>query len=385
MCSSENQRPTLLACLGHNPASIIVAARQTGAAKLVAVATADTRERLPILERQLRVPVQAVFHDETAEGFEALSAAIHATLIGQGSGRLIVDVTGGTKIMGIAALRAAERIDPNAEVLYLHPQSRLADARSGRLQTSEVVVDISEVLEWYGAEPSVQLWSGPLSALPAGYAERAVIAQRIFETLAAGQLHRVKGSAQAVALNSGRWPERLPEGFMAQGTVLRSKIDGYFSANAWLEEFCLYRAAQVLADLPTVRAAAGLKLRSGRPSPDLDEVDCVLVDAARVCVIEAKARFSSSAAGAGLQKRIHKARRFFGSTARVIFVHPAWSKTAPLDLIKSSGRDVWLVGGCVKTLDQALAEAMGLTGHGQRLRPGALRTAPAPAPSTPAR
>lgn len=353
----------LLTCLGDNPASAVIAGRHFGVRMLVAITTARTQHLAPIIARQLEVPMLCVRHENDGQGYDRLAAAIQERLREVSFGALILDVTGGTKIMAIAALKAVESLrDSQADVVYLRPDGQLENAKAGALIPTDTSTTLREVLAWYGATVSQVAWEGELQALPVDYADRLGIATAAFHAVARKQTTPVEGRPNALRLRTGNWPSPLPPGFRLEGEkTLVSDVAGYFERHAWLEEFCLQRARLSVGQLARIDAAAGLKLTVGTRTSDLDEADGVLAHGPRVCVIEAKARLSSASAGADLQKRVQKTRRFFGALARVVFVHPAWGKAAPSDLMKSVGHNVWLVAGDQAHLDLSIREALGLT------------------------
>jgi hypothetical protein len=360
---AHDQRPLLLTCLGDNPASAIVAGRHFSVGAVLAIVTARTRKLMEVVGKQLGTPIECLEHDAESEGFTALAYRIRDALSKRAPSGLVVDITGGTKLMGMGAFIGAELLRKHeSPVLYLKANGRLADARSGSQLRCEVSISPQEVLAWYGARITRHSWLRPAKhGVPGEILERRALSHFLFERLGHKELKLAPNERGAIELQQGQWPEPLPRGVeRLSETIIHAPGLRYLKFSGWLEELCLLRAHAVARGATASWTAYGCHVAVTSQSTDLDEVDVIVVRGARVCAIEAKAKFSSESAGAELQKRIHKTRRFLGQQAKVIFVHPAWGKNVPADLERSSGAGVYLIGNDLTALDKAVAEALDL-------------------------
>lgn len=359
----------LVAAVGFNPASILIAARVLRPSRLVLIATKDTRSRAETLcaqygvspaHRKIVVWPSVPSIDEVAVGVSGVVAAAPDQ-------RVVLDITGGTKTLSIGVWQGLnEKFGDRLEAVYLEQGGQLADARTGQRIKSQCELRIEEYLAWNQAKTtSKTVWTGKLAEIPEELLDRRRVGRTLADAMRRKASLAFSNLGEGVVVDgsqaAGVWPTPLPVGFSAVPDGVETTRRGYFSNNVWLEELALAEAHEALSGFGTVRAALGLyvvtKGRGGKKGND--EMDVVLVRGARAVVIEAKARQSGRGAGADLMKRLQKARRFFGSHVTVIFVHPAWGESAPPDLQELAGRSCVLTSGDSAELQAAIRQGLG--------------------------
>lgn len=355
----------LLALIGDNPASALVAARAINPDRLVLVHTQRTRALAGVVAEQIGDnPATALIELTNEGGIDGHANRIKSSISLSDTDHVYVDITGGTKPMSLGAWNAfADLPHTRLHGIYLDQQAyRLLDARNGQpVQLAEPTpeIRIDEMLSWYQARvmrPQTR-WRGRLSDIPRKMKVRAPIGHLLLQQLSQSNQSfnaRLIGFKQLTQLDPRL---QLPPGLWFKQSRLICEDEEYLAKNGWLEELCLVAVSNALDQPQTVLAAHGLHVRLERGQ---DEMDLVLVRGSRVVVIEAKARSSSAGAGADLQKRINKAQRFFGPHARVIFVHPSWGNTPPPDLSALAGKGVDLIGDDLDELGKVTAQALGL-------------------------
>lgn len=346
----------LVGCVGHNPGSCLIAARKFQVSRAVLVCTAATRPQLQVVAAQLRVPVREVMLVAGDLSVAGVEAKVRGALDLGPEERVILDATGGTKLMGIGAWLGLSAL-PRARwsAVYLENDGELLDPRSGQHLTYRVAIEIDEILAWHGRKIRGAAWRGMLSDVQPEIRRRASLGDVLMKAVAEKRV-RFYGNNTALFL-SGTPPRSLPAGFRREENRVKTTVSRYFSKNQWLEELCVHRARVVFSRQKNIRAAAGVKtvLLNDRSE---DEADVVLVRGPRTCIIEAKARLQYEGAGAELQKRIAKTWENFGAHAKVIFVHPAWGQQPPRDLVAMVGARATLVGANPVALDRAIFDAL---------------------------
>lgn len=354
--SSRGER-ILVSCIGFNPASAVIAARHYRAARAVLVGTRDTQRQLDAVASQIAVPVRRIEMDDPRWPIRRLADAVCRAVAAAPGDDVVLDVTGGTKLMTLGVwIGTGNTGSQRVRVTYLGGDGRLVDPLTGDVSGQRVVIGIDEVLAWQGARISSARWMGPLDAVDGDLIARAQQLAPLLIRAVRQKALAIGQSANSASLGPIALPAALPAGVAARGNRLVSSVEGYFSHNAWLEEWCLAGAARVLRDAPQARAGLGIVATLGHHGQD--EADVVLVNGARVCVVEAKARLSSDGAGAELQKRIAKTQEYFGDHAHVVFVHPAWGPQPSKHLVEVVGRRATLVGSRKEDLDRAIARAV---------------------------
>lgn len=341
---------TLVGLVGHNPVSVLVMSRFFRPRKVLLVATDRTLGRAHAAARLLDPEQEVqVFLAEDPSGIEPVTGGL-AHLVDAVEGPAVFDVTGGTKIMavGVGAL-----IGPLApRYAYLDGDGMVRDGRSGRVLSDGVQITPFEVAWLYAPDSEVTAaWRDEVGALPRTYAERHPVSRALFETAASGRAVHADERGRVKPPRS--LPRSLPPGLRVRGGGLEADDPGYLGKHGWLEEWCLVEAARV-CEGTSVHGALGLEVVS------LDEFDVVLVRSSRVLVVEAKAkaRGAKERPGADLHKRVAKTRRFFGSNARVIFVHPAWGRRIPPQLAETAQGLATLIGGDAEAYRRAVREAL---------------------------
>ena len=351
----------LLGCVGFSPASVVAVGRDFLPSRAVLIATRKSQAQLAAVTRQLEVPVEAVILDgDGMEPIASLQLKIARALKMAPHESIVLDLTGGTKIMTAATYEAARQLRADkVKVVYLTPDGTIIDATDGMARDSSARLEISEVLEWQGAAISKREWSGPLSAVPKSVTQRAALGRFLLNAYGEKRA-RIETASNAITISRKPWLTALPPGFSEMGNGrIKSTIPGYFSHNRWLEELCLHQATIALDNCSITRVAAGLHIFSGEHKGS-DEADVVLLRGTQVCVIEAKARLDSKGAGADLMKRMQKTRRFFGVMAKTVFVHPAWGPSPPPALVEITGDKGILVGARLKDINTAIREALSI-------------------------
>lgn len=290
----------LVAAVGHNPASAVIAARAAQASSVLLLHTPETIDIARVIRSQLHgtnVSVTLLACD-TAWGIERMAKTVRGALPTTQHLTLLADVTGGTKLMGLAIWEAlGQARGESFKALYLDQSTMsLVDARCGTPLDTRVDVAISEILEWYGGSPAKQpAWVGSLRKIPDSYRRRAGVGKALFLSVGRGCQDSTPPYAD-VAASRLKLPDPLPREFSLHGKRLSCSEPGYLQLNGWLEELCLVWCAEACVAHPDIRAAHSVHVRAGK-SGGVDEMDVVLARGAHAVVIEAKARGSASGAG----------------------------------------------------------------------------------------
>jgi len=359
----------LVSLVGMNPASALVSARVLQPARVVLIHTTQTQEKAQALERQIApTPVRRVCWPHPC-GVDEVAARVADDVALQTGEAVTLDLTGATTLFSVGAwagLSAA--LGTGFQAVYLRQNdSRLCDARTAEV-LSLGTADISpkEVLAWYGAAPLSQSWSGRLDQVPKRVFARLPLYRAVCTLWAQpGGIVRVKGRP-AWRLNGKRLPQPLPAGFrLHQGALWCDADTDCIGANRWLEEYCLAVAAEELGRTATVHGALGLATYVGSNKGVVDEGDVVLVLGGRVVVLEAKANLDPKGAGADVQKRVQKVRRFYGSHAQVIVVRPVWGDAPPQALAELMAEHAQMVGNNERSLRHAVRRALGFPPAGE--------------------
>ena len=352
----------LVGLVGHNPASLLVVARSLSPKRTLLIATPQTIEIAKRLARQIPNSEPKLWSG--GFGIDRVRSGL-SDLIGSESGSICLDITGATKPLSIGLWATLNQSSGGRlKTVYLEPSGQLTDADTGQRIEHEVAIAPREMLVWYEASAGLKKgatgarWEGELSCLEPAIVQREALTRRLFDTFVSStDCYRRNEPLPNDLLQLSA--KDLPPGASISGNqVVLPDVTDYLGANHWLEEYCALVSRDSLTDAPTVRAAIGLPIAT--ESGGSDEADVVLLRGPRAVIIEAKARGKAGGAGTDMNKRIQKARRFFGSLARVIFVHPAWGQTVPQDLAEIAGPGVWLVGRDPARLRTAIREALSL-------------------------
>jgi hypothetical protein len=300
---------TLLGIVGRNPASILVCARSVNVDQAVLIVSDETSEISSVLASQLHCPVEMIT-TPSSPSIEEVKTAIYSQGATFGSDKIILDITGGQKPMLLGIWESLQKMSLRAQViLYLNDMGRLMDATTGKTHSgSQASLQPEEFLAWRNASRRKCTWEGLLESIPNKYRVRARIA---------GEL-----------LKDRTWRDR--DRSLSIIRRLNDQLTGeWYEKNVWLEEYSLVAASNALEKTSGIQARLGMEVLTSDKSSKAqanDENDIVLVNGARVVVVEAKARWTSAGSGDDLHKRIEKARYIFGDNARIIFVHPAWEE-----------------------------------------------------------
>lgn len=372
---TERSTTDLLVCpVGHNPASVLVAAGALHPKVAILVPTDDTLSIAEALKAQLerrspgivcqtpaslrfaRPPALVEMRDRARSVFSSFPKGKRAVL----------DLTGGTKAMAMGlwlALRDALGAEPHA--VQLDPDGTLTDAEHGGAVPSEVLIPIDDVLAWRGAQVHAARWQGAPAAIPDTEVPFEALGRFLAHYLCVGGgFERVA----ATATEAARWvfpPGRVPRALAAfsdsNARAVYEPRPGYLGQGEWLEVECLRAVRAVARKHPHAALDAGLGVKLRSAAGHVDEADVVVCRGPRVLVIEAKGRGNALGAGDHLQKRIQKSRSYFDSRTRVIFVHPAWGAAGPPDSLRDvAGRDVELLTEVGDSLEVAIERALGL-------------------------
>lgn len=335
----------LVALIGYNPASAVVAARSRDldVDRAVLLCTDKTQDRADVVKVQLGVPARCSAW-QGVPSIDAVAAAIAERVEIARGDVVVLDLTGATKSMAVGAyMGLRNQVGLALTTVCLQPGGRLEDAATGNALDSRVVLLPEEVLAWNGRTNPTMTWQGgPTDALSAEIEGRRGVCAHLFGK-------PPKGNTDTMAAMPNAAP---PADFQVQRSDWLAPA-GFLTHNQWLEEHTLHVARSVLDKHPESRLALSVELR-GRVS---DESDVVITRGATVTIIEAKNR-APKGAGTDLQKRVRKARRDYGSHAQVIFVNPQWSAKPETTLDEGPG--VWLVGRNNEALRTAIKEATGL-------------------------
>lgn len=348
-------RRVLVSAIGFNPSSAVIAGRHYAVDRAVLVGS----PQMDAVAAQLNVPTTPIAFESASAMIGDVHRELNRTLHLASDERVVLDVTGGTKLLALGVWNAMmplphDRIDP----VYLLPNGQLVNPVTGEAIEQRVRIGIDEVLAWQGAQCGSATWHGMLADVDRDIARRARLGAFLVSALADRRL-RVDARRNRATITRGPILTKLPQGVsVVRENQLQARQEDYFSTNIWLEEVCLQRARAVLRNCAVTQAAMGQHMAF--PGNAGDEADVVLVRGARTCVIEAKARRQGSDVGADLDKRISKTKEFFGSHAAVIFVHPAWGTNPPHELVRRTERSAYLVGGDLAALDRAIASALQL-------------------------
>lgn len=350
-----------IGCVGFNPASLLVAARHFQIDEAVLLASRTSEPQLEAVARQLDIPVHKLVFSQEIPTLNAITEKLVPILDSRREAQIILDVTGGTKLMAIGAWSSVQACAGTILSTYLKPNGVMINPQTGKKIRHEVAIEIAEVLAWQGTTANGAVWTGEIADIDRQILDREAVGITVLSAMAKKRAV-FDVEKNMVRLKRTPLPESLPPSVhRLNDRTLGSDVKGYFSHNRWLEEICLIRAQAVLGDYPATRAALGLVLRTGSSNATNDEADVVLVRGSRICIIEAKARKVAGGAGGELHKRIQKTQRYFGELAHVIFVHPAWRDKPPSDLVDAAGTRATLIGSDIEALDRAILKALGLT------------------------
>ncbi len=355
-------KTVLLSLVGMNPASALVSARLLEPDRVVLVHTDRTLPKAEALRRQCKpVPVRLVRWPMPC-GIEQVRARVVQDVSLAPDEALTVDLTGATTLFSVGVWDGlTAQFGRRFRAVYLRQEdSRLCDARTAEpVDGEDADIAPREVLAWYGASIREQAWSGRLNHVPRAVTERLPLTRALVRALGSGRLaHR--SNSGFVRVDRDLLPSKLPKGFRYQGGKLSLPGDsGFFTKNRWLEEYCLAVAADALGRTAGVHAALGLVAYVGADKGSNDEGDVTLVRGGRVAVVEAKANRRSAGAGPDIQKRVQKARRFYGSHVRVIVVRPGWKEGPPPALRDLMRGHAVLVGGDEAALRLEVRAALG--------------------------
>lgn len=307
---------TLLGIVGRNPASILVCARSVNVDKAVLISSDETSEIASILSSQLHCSVKMI-NIPSNPSIEEVKNAICTKGVTFGSDRIVFDITGGQKLMLLGVWDALQKLNLRAHIiLYLNDMGRLMDVTTGKIHPGpEATLQPEEFIAWRNASCRKCAWEGLLESIPDTYIENARIA---------GEL-----------LKNKAWTDKNKS--LSIIRIFNDQLTGeWYEQNQWLEEYSLVAASNALRGTPRIQARLGMEVLTSDKASGAhgnDENDIVLVNGARVVVVEAKARWTKAGAGVELHKRIEKARHIFGVHARIVFVHPAWDE--PPDALKT--------------------------------------------------
>jgi len=351
----------MVGLVGHNPASLLVVARSLLPKRTLLIATPQTIEVAKRLARQIPNSEPKLWSG--GFGIDRVRSGL-SDLIGSESGSICLDITGATKPLSIGLWATLNQFSGGRlKTVYLEPSGQLTDADTGQRIEQEVAITPREMLVWYEASAGLKgkagaRWEGELSCLKPAIVERETLTRRLFDTFGRWSDYYRRHQALPNGLLQLSASDLPPGASISGNQVVLPNVTDYLGENQWLEEYCALVSRDSLTDAATVRAAIGLPIAT--ENGGTDEADVVLLRGPRAVIIEAKARGNAGGAGAELNKRIQKTRRFFGSLARVIFVHPAWGQTAPQNLAEIAGPGVWLVGRDPARLRTAIREALSL-------------------------
>lgn len=353
-------RRILVSCIGFNPANAIIAARHYGVSRASLLGTRDTRTQMAAVADQIGGSVQCIAFESAEVTIDSVCKRVAEALAPQPDETIVLDLTGATKLLCIGTWNAVSALPQSQwEAVYLEPGGEMLEPVYGERITHNVTVEISEVLAWQGKAVQKAGWQGTLLDVDQGINERASLGRFLLNAFADNAV-RFHQRTNTATIDDDRPVPNLPPAFHRKGHKIAISHNGpshYFAHNGWLEELCLSRARRVFKKADDIRAAAGLEVTIPGTNA-VDEADVVMVRGPRTCVIEAKARRKGAGAGADLQKRIAKTRDYFGNHASVIFVHPAWGKTPPSELVARHKRDAILVGTNLGALDKAVFNAL---------------------------
>jgi hypothetical protein len=290
----------LILAMGHEPLPLLVQIARFRPSAVLIVCTKQTatatRRLFAVLARRMPAclalpPVELQQGHGTDAVAEAVGTAVMAWMQASGrdtEGRVLADVTGGTKIMSLGILQAcrAGLSQEGLDAVYLDVV-RSVDVRSGQ------TLDVSESF---------------------------VISVRDVAALRGHVIDRV-GREGTLA---SKFPELEETGVPGLRRWQRLVLEPHGPETAdgtWLELACAaaIRQAVAKADRDSVSVVWSCTTMPG-PDQPIDETDLVLVRGSRVVVVEAKSGKQSGSAE--VRKRLAMVDATFGTSAHVVFVAP---------------------------------------------------------------
>jgi len=343
----------LVGLVGFNPLSVLVSARALKPQVVALVCTDRTSKVAENLAGLLdaRGPTLTV---DSWLGIDALRERFARELASAAGHRVVLDVTGATKPLAIAAWQALhDRVGPQMGVVYLETDGTLVEARSGARLAADVRIDTGELLRIYGGRLQSCTWAGDLGepdAVPAEFRSRSLVGRALLSRArTTAKLCRVKVPGFAASPGTGlRYDGKT-------AMLSEAGAKDYLAKNQWLEELCLVIAGEVATGVGCVHASLGAHIVT--PSGGNDECDVLLTRGARIAVIEAK---TADVVGEDLQKRSAKTRRFFGEAARVVVVAPDLNPQAIRTHSELAHRNTEVVGADEGALRAAIRRGLGL-------------------------
>ncbi len=368
MNGTETKPEILVGLVGDNPAHVLAVHRLMRPRHTLLVGTARTMAKAEVLRNLLGGRVTLVeLHDPGAiEPIQStLRKAFEQVYEARRQGSVVLDITGGTKPMAIGAWFVVQDLQ-DVTMVYSDPSGLVRDAVTGTLLSgSPPPMTPEDFLALNHSTLTDSWWRGVgVGQLPEHMADRAPLSRDLWTRFPRiKHLLTVNLPFGKVKMPKGK-PLPIPRAFDLRRDMLHEpEGSGYFTQNRWLEEALLVETLDLLDSLgeADVQVVAGAKVRKAvEEGNSIDEMDLVLVRGLRVVVVEAKARHGAKGAGAQLHKRVEKAHNFFGSQARVVFVHPAWGAAPPRDLVDLVGRRATLVGSEPEAYRDALVMGLGL-------------------------
>ena len=174
VASTASEGYVLLGCVGFSPVSVVAMSRAFRPNRAVLIATQKSLPQLEAVTRQLAIPVRSVvLEGDGMERIDQLQAKISTALKLEDDEAILLDLTGGTKIMTVATYEAA-RLSAAKKIksVYLTPDGSIIDASGSQDPYDEPVLEISEVLEWQGASILKSEWMGQLRHVPNEVSQR---------------------------------------------------------------------------------------------------------------------------------------------------------------------------------------------------------------------
>ena len=172
----------LIASVGFNPASVVLAARalEPRPSRVILLCTKETDPIASILPSQLGVPLCDIVEVPPDPAVEAARDYLVRELSIDASEDPVLDITGATKPLAIAAWLALAQLRPGFRAVYLAPSGKLRDANTGKPLPGEASISLRELLAWKSIAVQSVEWEGPIAAPPERLRPRLAMYAEVF-------------------------------------------------------------------------------------------------------------------------------------------------------------------------------------------------------------
>lgn len=182
---TSDPKRVMVGCVGHNLGSCLIVAREFEVDRVVLVCTPETRREMRAIATRIDVPVREVMLDDQSPSIADVEARVREALELGPDEHVVLDVTGGTKLMSIGTWLVMSALPPSRWLaVYLEAGAELLDPRSGKRMGYHVAIEIEEVLAWHQRKIRHVTWRGLLSEVPPDISRRVSLGAALMKVVA---------------------------------------------------------------------------------------------------------------------------------------------------------------------------------------------------------